>query len=189
MDVAIQAERHIEHGSRVGQTRLEMSRGAMKHLFGVTDDRQQRIGGFDHEAVIPGAFQTQFQVVRLSLFAAKAQIRQDDPIFVDQINQRPEILVRPVHRQPMPAHHLTEAIEHKTQLDANRPTAFIPVFGAQLPLKTPCPNRKEQLNRERVNDIQQTRPTAGRPGTAGPAIGAATSFDGADLQTRRHNRV
>src|SRR5664279_3241131 len=51
--------------------------------------------------------------------------------------------------------NLSECIENPTQLDANRPLPFVAVLLVDLLLGAPLADRKQQFNRERVNQVQQ----------------------------------
>ncbi len=51
-----------------------MASDAMKHFLGMADNGQQGKGDFNKHALIPSMLQTQFQVIRNALFAAKAQV-------------------------------------------------------------------------------------------------------------------
>src|SRR5262249_21180653 len=101
--------------------------------------------------------ETQLQIVGNTRFATEAQIRKDQAIASQQIDQGQKILVRPVHRQSVPAHDLSDMIEHPTQLDANRPTALVSIFRTNLSPIASLPNRKQQLNRKTIHDIEHTR--------------------------------
>src|SRR5215471_16234649 len=103
---------------------LKMMSSAMKQAFGMANHGQQGKGGLDPHAVIPGAFDTQLQIVRNASFTAKAQVRQDDPIFHQQVEERQEVLVTVIHRQPMPADDLSQPIDNPAQFHTNRPTTF-----------------------------------------------------------------
>jgi len=129
----------------------------MKHLFSVAHHRQQGKGGLDPHAVIPGAFEAQFQVVRDTCFTAKAKISQDQTILDQQINQEQEILITVIHGQPVPTYHLSQAIDNPAQFQANRPPTLIAALGANLPARASLSNGKQQFNRKTIDDIQQTR--------------------------------
>src|SRR5258708_24464541 len=113
-----------------------MCGGAMEHFLSLTHHCEQRKGGFNHHAVIPSPLQTQFQVVGNARFTAEAQVRQDHTILVEQLHQRQEVLVRTIHRQPMPTDYLTDIVATPAQFNANEPTPFSSTFLAQLLLGT-----------------------------------------------------
>src|SRR5579859_2389025 len=136
--------------------RLKMMSSPMKHLLGMADNGQQRKGRFNHEAVIPGAFQTQLQIVRHTSFTAKTEIGQDQAIGSQQLDQWQKVLVWTVHGQPMPANDLSQAVENPAHLQANRPPPFISILRSNLPSRASLTERKQQLNRETIDDIEQT---------------------------------
>src|SRR5664279_1915765 len=57
----------------------------------------------------------------------------------------------------MPPNHRSQRVENPTQLNANRPAAFVAVLLAQLLLRASRADRKQQFNRKAVDHIQQGR--------------------------------
>src|SRR5258707_323721 len=112
MDLMKQRQQHIEQRDYRGQTSLNKGFQTMEYSLEATDNRGQRKRSLHRHAVVPCTFGTQFAVLRHPCFLAKAIIGQDDAASTELLNERMELVVRDIHRIPIPVDHLAEAIEN-----------------------------------------------------------------------------
>ena len=89
----------------------------MEDPLEATNDREQRERGLHRHAIVPSAFGTQFAVLWHAILAAKAVISQDNAAPTELLNERMELVIRDIHRVPIPIDYLTKAVEDPTQLD------------------------------------------------------------------------
>src|SRR5579871_1207724 len=129
----------------------------MMDFLGITDYSQQRKGGFDDHAVVPGALFADLDVGRQAVGRAEAPIGQDDGLTIIFLKEVQEMLVSIVHFVPNPATNLTTTVEDPTQLDTHTPAAFVAAFGPELLLGAALANRKNQFYRVAIHHIQHTR--------------------------------
>src|SRR5579864_6499655 len=120
-----QSQTDIVHGDSVGQTGFDVVFSAVKELFGVAHDSQQRKAGFHSHALIPGAFFAQFDVVGNAVSTAEAPVSQQNSLLVVFLKEIQESIIRTIHRCPNPAADLAEGVEDPTQADTHTPAALI----------------------------------------------------------------
>src|SRR6266566_171099 len=106
-------EQDIEHSHHRSQTSLDVGPEAMMDALEVADDGDHRQRRFDTHALIPGAFGTQFAVVRNALGTAEAIVSQHNALPVHLLNHRVEALIVDIHGVPIPGYHLALLIEQK----------------------------------------------------------------------------
>src|SRR5260370_18947807 len=140
MELMKQGHQHIEQRDHRGQTGLNEGFQSMKHPLETTDDRQQRERGFYRHAVVPGAPGTPFAVLRHAILATKAVIGQNNAASTELLDERMELVIRDIHRVPVPIDDLPKAIENPTQLDADAPAPFIFGLFAKLLGAATLPN-------------------------------------------------
>src|SRR5579883_896719 len=155
MKLMKQGHQHIEQRHDRGQTSLNERFQAMEDPLEATDDREQGERRLDDHAVIPGAFGTHFAVLWDATFLAKAVIGQHDAASTELLNERLKLVVRDIHRIPVPIDDLAEVIENPTQLDAETPSSLVFRFFAKLLGTSPFPNGKQQFNRKTIYDQEQ----------------------------------
>lgn len=73
-----QRQEHVEQRDGQGQSSLNERFQAVEDPLEATDDREQRERGLHRHTVIPGAFGTEFAVLRDAVFVAEAVIGQDN---------------------------------------------------------------------------------------------------------------
>lgn len=157
MKLIKQDQQRIEQRNDRGQTRLNEDLQTMVDPLEATNDCDQGERSLHHHAVIPYAFCTQFAVLWRAAFLAKAVISRDDATPTELQHKRLELIVRDIHRIPIPGHHLSKAIENPAQLDATAPTAFIPGFFAELLRVASFSNGKQQFDRIAINHQEKAR--------------------------------
>src|SRR5258708_40171414 len=138
---------NVEHGSQISAMRPEMLGDPMKEFLGMTHPGQHRKTRFDNHALIPSAFGTQFEVGWEAIFIPETQIGQGNTLIDIILEEKVEVLVRPVQGQPVPLDHAPGLIQQPPQPDANAPAPFILAFASNLTFATAFPDGKEQSDR------------------------------------------
>src|SRR5260221_567592 len=82
----------------------------MMKLLGLADDGQHREGGFNHHAVIPGAFLADFDVIGHAMSTAETPIGEHDFVPIAQIIQKG--FIQHIHFVPNPAADFPEVIDY-----------------------------------------------------------------------------
>ena len=146
-----QGQQHIEQRDHRGQTSLNKGLQAMGDPLETTDHGHQGKRGLHRHAVIPGAFGAQLAVVRHAVLPAKSVVGQHDAASTELLDERMKLVVRDIHRVPIPIDDLPKAVENPTELDTNAPAPFVFGLFAKLLCAAPLPNGKQQLDWETVN--------------------------------------
>ena len=142
----IDSQQDIEHGRNTSQTRGDIVSHPMADPLQITHHRDHRQRGFNKHALIPGAFLAQGHIVRDASFAPEPPVSKDDTGVRHRFGDGMEVLVMGIHGIPVPTNHLAVLVQQPTQLDPNRPAAFITIFLANLVGTAPFPDRKQQLD-------------------------------------------
>src|SRR5258706_11276715 len=129
----------------------------MMDFLGMTHNSQERKGGFDHHAVIPGSLFADFDVVRYTVGTAEAPVSQQDGFLSICLKEVQELVVSIVHFVPNPAADLTKPVENPTQFHAHTPAPFVLALGPKLLAGTPFPNRENQFYWIAIHHVQHAR--------------------------------
>src|SRR5487761_296966 len=124
MDQMKQGQQHIEQRDHRGQTSLNKGLQAMGDPLETTDHGHQGKRGLHRHAVIPGAFGAQLAVVRHAVLPAKSVVGQHDAASTELLDERMKLVVRDIHRVPIPIDDLPKAVENPTELDTNAESAL-----------------------------------------------------------------
>lgn len=149
-----QFQADIEHSSHKSKASFNVNLNAMMDFLGVANDGHHRERGFNHHAVIPGAFLADFDVIGNALSTAEPPVGEHTFVPIAQVIQKG--VIRDVHFVPNPASDLSEGVEYPSHLKADTPPTFITALGPNLLLAAALPDRKDEFNGKTIDHIEHT---------------------------------
>jgi hypothetical protein len=156
---AVPLLQQIEQSDRKSEPHLEIRPDSLPQMFQFANLREQRKNGFDQHSVVPGSAPTDFQVFRLTRFAPKTSVRQNNHFAAHLFNQRQKLLVGNIRRFNIPSGNQSKLVGQQTEFTADNPFPGSKTFASdsvsmRLMVFT---DRVTQLNAVRVNDTEERR--------------------------------
>lgn len=126
--------------------RFQVPLGAVKQFLERADVGQKGEDRFNQAALIPGALRAQFEVLRHTVFAAKAEVTQRDGLPFVLLDQGKKTVVAFVGRRPLPIHHTPVLIDDPAHFHADNPAPIAFAFLANLLRRTTFTHRVNEFN-------------------------------------------
>src|SRR6185369_5683923 len=112
MELVKQGEQDVKHGSHTGKTGKQVSGRTMKNFLKLAHDSQHGKSSFNDHAFVPGAFLTEFEMVRHAISITEAQVSQDNGLTVEGRGEAVEVLVSLVQGQEIPFNNPSIGVQH-----------------------------------------------------------------------------